>query len=353
MKKIHIGGANSSGKSYRDVVHMTDLATPYPVSYDADFSKIPVGMQHQIGICTAEAVCSLIEHFRGDGVVLSRKFTYLVGKTLVDGNLIEGSSIKSMLHGAYKYGTQPVSVVPDNITEDTKYNDFINYQLETPIQQKDGTWKLFVNGVEATKIPGYVSVPVDYDSYALGMVKYKGLAVRYTCGATWYSDKNGITWDPKRIFPLLPPKPVISGHAMVARGYDFINKHKNTIRNSWSKLWGNNGDGWSYMDDYAPTEAWAILPATPVIVPKFIHQFNTDIGLGETSDEVIALQTALQLDGCFPKTQKITSYYGPVTQVAVRTFQAKYKVANPVILWFNNGRLVSTATRRQLNILYS
>ena len=340
MKHIHIGGAHSSDKSYRDVVHMTDLATLYPASYDADFSKIPVGMQHQIGICTAEAVCSLIEHFRGDGVVLSRKFTYLVGKTLIDKNLVEGSSIKSMLHGAYKYGTQPISVVPDNVTENTTYVDFVKFDV-TP----------YLN--TATKLPGYISVPVDYDSYAAGMVKYKGLAVRYTCGATWYSDSKGNTWDPKRIFPLLPPKPVISGHAIVARGYDFTNKHKNTIRNSWSKLWGNNGDGWSYMDDYGPTEAWAILPATPVIVPKFTHVFNTDIGLGETSEEVTALQKALQLDGCFPKTQEITGFYGQITQAAVKMFQAKYKVANSLILWFNNGKLVSTATRRQLNTLYS
>jgi len=334
---VHIGGADHSEKSYRDVAHL-DLAPVIPVSFDADFSKIPVQMQNQIGICTAEAVCSLIERFRNDGIVLSRRFTYLVGKTLVDGNLTEGSSIKSMLQGAYKYGTQPELVVPTDTT--MTYGNFCNFDV-TPFLST------------ATKIPGYISVPVDPISYASGMIKYGGLAIRYDCGATWWSDSNGNTWDASRILPLQTPSTVISGHAICATGYDYTYKHRGNIRNSWSTAWALNGDGYAYLEDYSPTEAWAITPNTPVLVPKWTHTFTQNLSYGQTSGEVANLQKALQLDGCFPNNITPTGYYGEITRQAVSAFQYKYKVANSIILYFNGGKFVGQMTNTVLNKLFA
>ena len=337
-QNIHPGGAFESPYDPRDIQHKLDQAEPIPSTYDANYSNIPVQMQHQLGICTAEAVCTLIEHFRNDGIVLSRRFTYMVGKKLVDGNLEEGSAIKSMLHGAYKYGTQPESVVPTDTT--ISYTDFVNFD-PTPYL------------ATAIKIPGYTNVAVDPTSLASGIITYGGLAVRYDCGSTWYTDSNGIiTWDPTRILPLQPPRPIVSGHAIVAYKYDYSQKKIGWIRNSWSSDWGVHGDGYSIVDQFGPTEAWGILATAPII-PSWTHNFDTNMSLGDHGGEVANLQKALQIDGCFPATQEITGNYGPITQQSVSAFQKKYKVSNPLVLLLNAGRYVGPATRVALNAIFN
>lgn len=305
---VHIGSAGHSPREFRDVVHSA-MSTPLPVSFDADYSKVPVQMQRKIGICTAEAVCTLIERFRNDGIVLSRRFTYLVGKKLVDGDLIEGSSIKSMLHGAYKYGTQPESLVPTDTT--TSYDDFINFDI-TPYL------------ATAKKIPGYINVPVDYTSLANGIYKYNGLACRFDLGQEWYTDIYGnITWDAKSILPLRAPRKIIVGHAIVETGYDFSTFQKGTIRNSWSIEWGSLGDGYSDFSTYSPTEAWGILPSTPTIVDDLYLPFTVNMHHGQTSNDVNRLQRKLKSLGYFT-LDTTTNYYGTETQKSVLEFQLEH-----------------------------
>ena len=324
MKKIkngvHIGGANHSIKEHRDVIDSV-LAPVIPTYYDADFSKIPVQMQRTLGICVAEATCSLIERFRNDGIVLSRRFMYVGMKKLVDGNLDEGSSVKSGLHFAYKYGTQPESVVPTDKT--MSYADFVDFDIGTPILQPDGkTWKIFTNGVEATKIPGYVSVPTDKISLASGIIKYNGLVVRYECGATWYTDIMGkVTWLASALFPLRRPKPVTAGHAVCGTAFDFTSFDRLDIRNSWSTAWGLNGDGYADLNTFAPTEAWAILPTAPVIIDDTTIPFVKNLSFGMTDSEVNRLQRILKKLGYMKYTGANTNFYGKETQKAVLAFQ--------------------------------
>ncbi len=305
---VHTGSAFPSEREGRDVIHST-LAAPYPAIGSTDMSAILVQMQYNIGICTAEDVCTAIERFRNDDVILSRKFTYLVGKTLVDGNLDEGSSIKSMLHGAYKYGTQPASVIPDNITNDTKYADFINFDI-TPYLPT------------ATKIPGYINVPVDKDSIATAVNKYGCLCVRYGCGNTWWTDIFGNnTWDPSKLFPLRSPQVIVSGHAVTGYGYDYTTIDETfTFRNSWSTAWGMNGNGYSILHQYAPTEAWAILPVTPVI-PSLPLKFIQQMQYGSMGAQVRLLQQTLVAGGY--ATFWATGFYGPITVQAVIRYQIK------------------------------
>lgn len=309
QNNVHIGSADHSTREFRDVTHETFANVP-PVKYDANYSKIPVQHQHKIGICTAEAVCTLIEYFRNDGVVLSRRFTFLVGKTLVDGNLYEGSSIKSMLHGAYKYGTQPESVIPSDTT--MAYADFINFDI-TP----------YLN--TAKKIPGYVNVLVDNASLASGVYTYGGIACRFECGESWYTSLDGrISWNSKDILPLRHPKVVVTGHAVVQTGYDFSDASypKAIIRNSWSKKWADEGDGYSNLKNYFPTEAWAILPTAPVIADDLSLPFKVDMHSGQTSPEINRLQRKLKKLGYLTITNT-TNFYGTETKKAVLAFQTE------------------------------
>ena len=49
-------------------------------------------------------------------------------------------------------------------------------------------------------------------------------------------------------------------------------------------------------------------------------------GLRDIGEDVMELQKVLQGLGFFPATQTITSYFGLVTQDAVKQFQARYKI---------------------------
>lgn len=91
-------------------------------------------------------------------------------------------------------------------------------------------------------------------------------------------------------------------------------------------------------------------PAIPVI-QKPTHTFNQDMKMGDSNGEVLWLQKCLQYLGLMG--QGIFGPYGPKTQAAIRAFQAKYSVGNPVIRLFNNGKYVGPATRAALNKQFS
>lgn len=305
---VHIGGAVKSKKEYRDVVHET-LATPLTLlpSFDADFSKVPVQMQNQLGICVSEAVCSLIERFRNDGIVLSRRFQYVGMKKLIDGNLDEGSSVKSGLQFAYKYGTQPESLVPTDTT--TTYEQFINFDV-TPYL------------ATATKIPGYISIPTDIVSIAEAIQKYGGVAFRYEVGKEWYTDILGnVTWLASAILPLRKPRYFISGHAICGTGYDFTAFKKINLRNSWSTAWALMGDGFTDLSAYPPTEAWAITPTAPVIPDDTHIPFTKSMYFGMNDTEVNRLQRILKKFGYMTYQGANTDYYGKETAKGVLAFQ--------------------------------
>jgi len=97
-----------------------------------------------------------------------------------------------------------------------------------------------------------------------------------------------------------------------------------------------------------PTD-WEPLPA-----PDFCHMFLRDLGVGNSGQEVEALQLALQYEG-FPivETELGAWYFGGETASAVAGFQEKYRneILLPAGLAVGNG-FVGFYTRTQLNNLY-
>lgn len=86
--------------------------------------------------------------------------------------------------------------------------------------------------------------------------------------------------------------------------------------------------------------------------PGFSHVFNTNLKVGVTSDEVKALQQALDLEGCFT-FGTYTGYFGPITRDAVNCFQNKYasEILTPLGLTAPTG-FVGAGTRAKLNAMY-
>lgn len=94
----------------------------------------------------------------------------------------------------------------------------------------------------------------------------------------------------------------------------------------------------------------ALIPLQTSTMP--VYEFNTDLSLGMTSQDVGALQKVLQALGLFPSSQTTTDYFGPITKKAVMAFQQKYSdtVLLPAGLSEPTG-FVGSFTRMQLNAL--
>lgn len=98
---------------------------------------------------------------------------------------------------------------------------------------------------------------------------------------------------------------------------------------------------------------------TPVDIYTLKHSFDIDIAIGQTSPEIAVLQEALQILGYFPKTQKVTGFYGEITRQAVFKFQMNKVVdwSNPwtwtwTCVWPNKGKYCHRLTRSELNKIF-
>lgn len=340
-KNYQIGtGAFPSPYDYRDTkdYHVTE-AVPYPPSSSDDFSLIPVSMQNTLGICTSN-LCDKIERLylerTGKYVRLSRRFLYTVTKHYIDQNTTEGSSLRSALKAAYKYGVALESDVPTDTT--VTHEQFISDFTYTP--------QIWATALQY-RIGGYIAVGVDKDSLASAISQYGALYARFDVGSSWYTP----SWS--TCLPLKPSNPVISGHAVNIFSYDStIQGMRDTCRNSWSIAWGNQGNGDFYVAQYAPTEAWAVTLETIVnqlpAVSDFDYQFQTDMQFGDTNDDVKQLQTFLKIQGYFD-FPTATGFYGSVTQDAVYQFQLKNVQMNMIEKYIYRGKYCGTKTRAAIN----
>ncbi len=188
----------------------------------------------------------------------------------------------------------------------------------------------------------YATTSLDFDSIAQAIRDNHGVVLGVV------GSNNG-TWSGE--YPL----PAASGSEWNHWIYFYAAKMVNGVKmlrciNSWGNSVGKNGHQW-IREGQKLFESRTVVYNTPP--SSFTHNFQTNLWQGQSSDEVTALQTALQVDGCFPKGIAPTGYYGNITTQSVAKFQTKYKVANPVILWANGGRFVGEATRKALNDLFN
>ncbi|KKR13346.1 MAG: NLP/P60 protein, partial [Candidatus Falkowbacteria bacterium GW2011_GWA2_39_24] len=81
--------------------------------------------------------------------------------------------------------------------------------------------------------------------------------------------------------------------------------------------------------------------ATPDILLPSDYVFTAFMKLGDDGGQVEPLQKALQQLGFFPVDQAITGHFGPVTETAVKSFQAAHGI--------EQAGYVGPATREVLN----
>lgn len=335
-------GANHSPEDYRTVV--ADKAGGLPaekgkVNLAHDFTN-DLCNQRQLGICTACAVRMACEQHFNDSTRLSEYWLYLIGKTLVESNLSEGSSAFTMLKAANKFG------VP---TKDIE----LNY----PIKQ-DGSYQAFVDDFNTTyggkvpqavldnasshKIPGYYSVPVTPVAIAKEIEAGKLPVIRLVVGENTYTAADGrVSWSADDLLPLRAPKVIEGGHLMCLNEYEGLaGNQKDSGPNSWSKAWADNGYfnfTFGTQEKYF-TEAWAI---GAVEVKKKLPLFTKDLWVGVKGKEVKNLQVFLNsqgfdvaFTGAGSKGNE-TDTFGRLTQTALKKFQVKNGIS-PAVGYFGN-----------------
>lgn len=111
-----------------------------------------------------------------------------------------------------------------------------------------------------------------------------------------------------------------------------------------------------YGIPYAMQGVLVPISAGPVLYPAptgFKHTFSAPLDVGAQGCEVVALQDALKADGDFPLTVQSTGFFGSITEVALKKFQAKYGIASygtPTTTGYGH---LGPRTRNKLNSLFS
>lgn len=179
-----------------------------------------------------------------------------------------------------------------------------------------------------SRAKGYANVPIDIDSVAQAIRENYGVVIGVV-------GQNNGTWTSP-----FPKPPTVDNprwhHWMYAGKAALVNgkKHIGAI-NSWGKDTGQAGWQW-FSEDYFNTilpgdsygrAVWSVW--TQVFDPAsldagFHYTFKNQMDFGAIGADVVALQTALKLEGCFPSYIPATGLFGLITRNAVKKFQIKY-----------------------------
>lgn len=345
----------------------------YPKSRIIDQTWMNVLMQSTIGCCvgcTGEAVVrKIIYVMTGRQDDLSFRFVYALAKCLEGTVQPDGSDYRQFWRtkgsndGTYpalvakiirKYGVPLAKFCPNDVTlpvDEFCYNRNINNipkaAFEDALTRRSGAD--FTVPVSEDGIKKAINYAADNNG---------GVMILRRVGDTYWKDVNGVsTWDKNRLLPIRVPKVISSGHEEMLYGYD---EEPGTGRvriywlNSWSNAWADNGRAWEYLDEWLPLigEIRVVVQEVPA-VNDFKYTFRKSLRQGMKGADVVALQHALKLEGCYDYPS-FTGNFGPVTFAAVVKFQEKYKsdILTPNGLKKGTG-FVGASTLKKLNQLYS
>jgi hypothetical protein len=176
----------------------------------------------------------------------------------------------------------------------------------------------------------YAGVDLDIDHLAQSCKNNHGtiIGISGSNNGTWFSNK---------------PKPPQDGeqfwyHWLYVGGAGMFEGEKALhVLNSWGNIAGTFGWQWiteSYLNQKIASDpvhnnstifgAWTLIYNTAQFPqPDYHHHFGIEMTYGDTSDEVRALQTALQLTGDFPESVPVSGFYGAITAQSVYKFQTR------------------------------
>lgn len=237
---------------YRDVpLSAVQPTIVIPEAYKTDISKLPIWNQRKIGACVghASAKGKQEQELEETSFVIpfSARFVYALCKSQ-DGLSGEGTFYRQAMKILQKYGCCTENLLPNDTT--LTHADYIDL-TKIPKEAYDEALKYCIKS--------YVQVlPLTFDTLKQAIYQNKIVLLGVLVGKEWWTDIFGFTtWAKDKILPLRPPEVVVSGHAILAYGYD---KNYIYFLNSWSDQWGDKGTGW-FGKDYEPflSEAWTAI----------------------------------------------------------------------------------------------
>lgn len=357
-------GAFKSPPDYRDLPASAVLGTtPLPDKYMLDIETLPRWNQKLIGSCTGHAGGKLKQYldFKELNMIaaLSPRFLYAMAKC-EDGFGPEGTYPRLIAKTLKNYGCATEKTVPNNC--DLTHEEYV-YK-----RKRENIPKEAFDEAREFKIEGY-AFPSAKDAEELKRsIKEKGGAMLLMrIGKEWWSP----TYYAADLTPLKPPANVVSGHEIFLCGYEQVgNRTKFFILNSWGEQWADSGTAWFWFDEQKsfieeaitftdiPNEVAKQLSVLPT-KESFRHSFNLPLKRGEQNKEVIALQTALMIEGLFSSDlygellrDGELGFYGASTAGALLAFQLKYKVAPVNELLMLKGETFGPKTRAKMTQIY-
>ncbi|MGZ4848604.1 MAG: C1 family peptidase [Halobacteriota archaeon] len=225
------------------------METPVPSAVDLRQWCSPVEDQKQLGSCTANAGCGLVEYFEnkayGTYVNASRLFLYKATRNLMHETSDSGGYLRETMKALVLFGVPP--------------EDYWPYTDQDPDWNAEPPAFYYAFGERYRTVKYYrLDPPATPKDVLLDRIK-TNLAAQLPImfGFTVYSSIRQAGADGK--IPIPSPRETIEGgHAIVAVGYDDATKIKNAsneettgallIRNSWGPKWGDRGYGWLPYD---------------------------------------------------------------------------------------------------------
>lgn len=370
---VFFTGGIQSPPDYRDIpLSALASASILPNKFMIDISKHPVWHQRKIGSCVGQTGAKNKQHLdfieTGEMIQLSPRFLYAIAKAR-DGYAGEGTFLRLVAKIMKDIGCATQATVVDDST--LTHEQYVYNRKESSIPKA-----AFIEAAQY-KIGGYAFADVkNVNSLKDAIVNHGGAMLLMRLGNEWFTSTKGrMSWKAKDILPLRAPMSIISGHAVWLYGYeDVVEKGvartKFHIFNSWSDAWGDKGTGWFYYDQQAPFLNEAI---TLVDIPNnikeqvktlptketFRYTFNRTLTRGSSGAAVIALQTALMIDGSFNRdlyaellANGELGWFGPVTADAIQVYQTKYALASLKEIneiRYIHGGIAGPKTRAHLN----
>lgn len=377
-------GAIPSPRDYRDIPLAAvgpdedeTYAASMPSSYFVNVDALPVWNQKKIGSCVGHAAGKYKQLLDlkevGEIVKYSPRFLYAIAKAR-DGYTGEGTYPRLVAKILKDVGCATEETVPNNA--DLTHEEYVYNRDESKIPGKEEAAPGQIGGYAFPDVKNILSLKK-------AIIEYQGAMLLMRVGEEWWKKTDGTSsWNAADIIPLRAPKQVTSGHEVYLYGFEDVIENgiartKFYIFNSWSVAWGLSGKAWFYHDEQKPYLDEAI---TFVDLPNdlkkrlselpdantFRYNFTKDIPAGSRGPDVVALQTALMIDGQFDRElytellkEGTLGYFKPdgVTQKALLAFQIKHLVpsgqSTVQALITLNGKNCGPKTRAVLNSLFN